>query len=262
VEKETGFIKIFDTEIYFEFLNKQLLSEGKPLLVFLHEGLGSIEQWRDFPALLCEKVNCPGLIYDREGYGKSEKLKEKRDSGYLQKEAEIALPELLKKLSLQQTKKILIGHSDGGSIALIHAGIFQKNIIAVISEAAHLFIEDISVKGISEALIQFEEGKLKDLLKKYHGEKTDSMFYGWAHTWLNPEFKKWNIEKYLPGISAPVLAIQGQDDQYGSFAQLKSIKKHTKNAEIKFIPNCGHTPHLQIKEEVLLIMEDFINKII
>jgi pimeloyl-ACP methyl ester carboxylesterase len=262
VDKETGFINILNTEIHYEFLNKQLLSEGKPLLVFLHEGLGSIQQWRDFPALLCKKVNCPGLLYDREGYSKSGMLKEKRDSGYLQKEAEIALPELFKKLSLQQTNKILIGHSDGGSIALIHAGIFQKNIMGVISEAAHLFIEDISVEGISEAVIQFEEGKLKDLLKKYHGEKTDSMFYGWAHTWLNPEFKKWNIEKYLPGISAPVLAIQGEDDQYGSFAQLKSIKKNTKNAEIKFIPNCGHTPHIQMKEEVLLMMVDFINKII
>jgi pimeloyl-ACP methyl ester carboxylesterase len=262
VDKQDGYIKTFDAKIYYEFLNKKLLSEEKPLLVFLHEGLGSIEQWRDFPALLCKKVNCPGFLYDREGYGKSEKLRDKRDSGYLEHEAKIVLPEVLKKLSLQQTKKILIGHSDGASISLIYAGSFQENIIGVISEAAHLFIEDVSVEGIREAVVQFEKGKLKDLLKKYHREKTDNMFYGWAHTWLNPEFKKWNIEKYLPGISAPVLAIQGEDDQYGSFAQLKSIKKSTKNAEIKFIPNCGHTPHLQMKEEIILLLGNFINKII
>ena len=217
---------------------------------------------KDFPAALCEKVHCPALLYEREGYGRSQKLKEKRDSSYLENEAHLALPKLFEALTLQQIPKILIGHSDGGSIALIHAGSFPENIIAVISEAAHLFIEDVSVEGIREAVVQFEKGKLYDMLFKYHGDRTETMFYGWAHTWMNAEFKKWNVEKYLQNITAPVLAIQGEDDQYGSFAQLESIKNNCVNAEIEFLPHCGHSPHLQLKDEILKLMADFIDQIL
>ncbi len=260
MEKEKGYIKIDTVSIYFEFLNKSLISE-KPLLVFLHEGLGSIAQWKDFPTLLCEKTKCPGFLYDREGYGRSSKLRSTNDWNYLHIQAQKALPEIFKQLKIEQYKKILIGHSDGGSIAIIHAGSFPEKIIGVITEASHQFIEDISVKGIRDTVKLFEEGKLKDWLKKYHGEKTDSMFHGWADTWTREGFQNWNIEEYLKKINVPILAIQGKDDQYGSFAQLESIKKYSPKADIHHIPACGHTPHLQCKEVIIQLMYDFIIKL-
>ncbi len=261
MERQEGYTKIDSVNIHFEFLNKSLLQEGRPLLVFLHEGLGSIEQWKDFPAMLCEKTNCPALLCDREGHGKSDELKNPRGWDFMHIQAQKALPDLFKQLEIEKYNKILIGHSDGGSIAIIHAGSFPENIIGIITEASHQFIEDISVQGIREAVKQFEEGKLKDLLYKYHGEKTDSMFHGWADTWLQPEFRKWNIEEYAKQIKIPFLAIQGQEDQYGSVAQLESIKKYSPRADINHIPNCGHIPHLQAKEIVLNIIVSFISSL-
>jgi pimeloyl-ACP methyl ester carboxylesterase len=261
LEKQEGYIKIIESNIYFEFINNSLLLE-KPLLVFLHEGLGSVAQWKDFPALLCEKTNCPGFLYDREGHGRSDELKIKRSSDFMHIQAQTTLPEIFRQLDIEQNKKILIGHSDGGSIAIIHAGSFPEKIIGVITEASHQFIEDISVEGIRDAVKLYEEGKLKDLLNKYHGDNTDSMFHGWADIWLRKEFRKWNIEEYLQKIKVPFLAIQGMDDQYGSFAQLASIKKNAIKSDIYHIPSCGHTPHLQMKETILQLMSDFILKAI
>ena len=262
MERQEGFAKIDNANISFEFLNKSLLPDvGRPLLVFLHEGLGSIEQWKDFPALLCEKTKCPALLYDREGHGKSDELKNVRGNDFMHIQAQKVLPALFKQLEIEQYNKILIGHSDGGSIAIIHAGSFHKNIIGIITEASHQFIEDISVRGIQDAVKSFEEGKLQNLLCKYHDDKTSSMFYGWASTWLKPEFRKWNIEEYVKKIKVPFLAIQGTDDQYGSFAQLESIKNNAIKADINHIPNCGHIPHLQAKDFVLNLMADFIIKL-
>jgi pimeloyl-ACP methyl ester carboxylesterase len=260
LKRQKGFAKIDNVNIYFEFLNKSLLAKARPLLVFLHEGLGSVAQWKDFPELLCEKANCPALIYDREGYGKSSEYKSANDWDYLHLQAQKSLPEIFKQLEIEHYNKILIGHSDGGSIAIIHAGSFPEKIIGVITEASHQFIENISVEGIRKTVKLFEEGKLKDWLHKYHGEKTGSMFHGWADTWLRDGFQHWNIEEYVNKIKVPFLAIQGKDDQYGSYAQLESIKKHSPKADIHHIPNCGHTPHLQYKEEILQLTSDFINK--
>jgi pimeloyl-ACP methyl ester carboxylesterase len=259
--KERGYIQIDKVNIYYEFIDKHLLLESRPLLIFLHEGLGSIAQWKDFPAMLCEKIKCPALLYDREGHGKSDELKNVRYNEFMHIQAQKVLPELFKQLEIEQYNKILIGHSDGGSIAIIHAGSFHENIIGIITEASHQFIEDISVQGIREAVKQFEKGKLKDLLYKYHGEKTSSMFYGWATIWLQPEFRIWNIEEYVKKINIPFLAVQGTEDQYGSFAQLESIKKHFLKSDINHILNCGHIPHLQAKDFVLNLMADFINKL-
>jgi pimeloyl-ACP methyl ester carboxylesterase len=258
VEKREGYIKVNDVNLFYEFLNKDLLAEEKPLLVFLHEGLGSVEQWKNFPAQLSEKVKCPALIFDREGYGKSGALKSLRDRNYLHIQAQLALPEIFLKLGIDNCKKILIGHSDGGSIAIIHAGTFPEKIIGIITEASHQFIENISVEGIREAVKLYKEGRLKDLLTKYHGEKTDSIFYGWADTWLLEGFQQWNIEEFLKKIDIPFLAIQGKEDQYGSFAQLESIKRNVPKSDICYVPECGHTPHLQHKEKILQIMSDFI----
>lgn len=263
MEKREGYITIdSDVKIFYQILNESLIKTSSPLLVFLHEGLGSVAQWKDFPALLSEKTNLPALLFDREGYGKSSKLKKQNNWDYLNNQAEKALPEIFLQLGFEKKEKILIGHSDGGSIAIIHTGSFPENIIGVITEASHQFIEDISVKGIQDALTLYESGTLKDLLKRYHGENTDSMFYGWADTWLREGFQKWNIEKYLDNVNVPFLGIQGEDDQYGSYAQLASIKEHAAKAEIFYVPQCGHTPHLQKKNEILERMDAFIKTFI
>jgi pimeloyl-ACP methyl ester carboxylesterase len=262
VERQEGYKKINDADLFYEFLNKQLIAKEKPLLVFLHEGLGSVAQWKDFPALLSERVKCPALLYDREGHGKSSALKTLREWDFMHIQAQKVLPEIFNQLHIVQYKKILIGHSDGGSIAIIHAGSFHENIIGIITEASHQLIEDVSVRGIQEAVELFESGKFKNLLRKYHGEKTESMFYGWAGTWLQKEFLKWNIEEYLGKITVPFLAIQGKDDQYGSYAQLETIKRNAPKSDIYHVTACGHTPHLQHKEKILQIMSDFIIKLI
>jgi pimeloyl-ACP methyl ester carboxylesterase len=261
VNKQEGYIQVNSVNIYYEFLNKALLSEGKPLLVFLHEGLGSVAQWKDFPELLCEKTNCPALLYDREGHGKSEALKTSRRLDFMHIQSQIVLPEIFKQLKIEHTNKILIGHSDGGSIAIIHAGSSPENILGIITEASHQFIEEVTVSGLNDALRSFETGRLRELLMKYHGDKTDSMFHGWSDTWLQEEFRMWDIEDYLNYISCPFLAIQGEDDQYGSFAQLKSIKENVQNADIFFVPKCGHIPHAQAKEKVLEKMTSFIDQL-
>lgn len=261
--KSGNYIRVLGARIHFEFLNAELLNSEKPLLVFLHEGLGSIAQWKDFPVLLSEKIHCAALLFDREGYGKSDPLKAARDWDYLHIQAQKALPEIFIRLHLEQIKKILIGHSDGGSIAIIHAGSCPENIIGVITEASHQFIEDISVRGIREAAENYQkDGKLKSILRKYHGEKTDEIFYAWADTWQRPGFQQWNIEEYLKKIDIPFLAVQGVEDQYGSVAQLESIRRYVKRSEIRHIPNCGHNPHIQHKEMMVQIMAEFISTLL
>ncbi len=257
-----NYISVYGVRLHYEFINENLLNSGKPLLVFFHEGLGSIQQWKDFPSLLSEKIKCPALLYDREGHGKSEALKTLRGWDFMHIQAQKVLPEFFKQLHVEHHKKILIGHSDGGSIAIIHAGTFHENILGLITEASHQFIEDISVKGIQEAVKLFEAGKFKNVLRKYHGVKTESMFYGWARTWLQKEFLQWNIEEYLGKITVPFLAIQGENDQYGSYAQLMTIKKNAPKSDIYHFPACGHTPHLQHKEKTLQMISDFIVKLI
>jgi pimeloyl-ACP methyl ester carboxylesterase len=259
METQKNHISINGVSLYYEFIKKTLLSEGRPLLVFLHEGLGCVKQWKDFPAQLCEKVNCPAFLYDREGHGKSEMLKTMRGKDFMHLQAQIILPEIFKELNITDHKKILIGHSDGGSIAIIHAGSFPEKIKGVITEAAHVFIEDITVKGLKDAVKSYETGLLRDLLRKHHGDNTDTMFHGWADTWLREEFKEWNIEGCLKKIKAPFLAIQGQQDQYGTVAQLESIGKYAEKTQIEHIPDCGHIPHFQTREAVMEMMAKFIN---
>lgn len=144
---KTGNISVCGIDHYYCLLNEEMLLSSKPLLVFLHEGLGSIAQWKDFPKLLSEKVNCPALVYDRYGHGLSEELHEKRDINFMHQQAQIFLPGLLNELNLAHHRIILIGHSDGGSIAIIHAGSFPENIAGIVTIAAHIFLEDVSLQG-------------------------------------------------------------------------------------------------------------------
>ncbi len=235
----------------------------KPVLLFLHEGLGSIEQWKDFPEKLCTATKLDGIVFDRYGYGTSTPLQEKRPIDYLNIEGEKNLPLLIEKLNLNQPI-ILVGHSDGGSIALVYASTQPKNLVGCITMAAHVFVEQISVDGIKTFTKLYEENiKLRNALKKYHGEKTDSIFYGWSDTWQTKEFRHWNIESLLSKIKCPVLAIQGEKDEYGTAKQVESICKNVKGfSESKIIQNAAHSPHINQPEEVLNTMNQFISNII
>ena len=224
--------------------------QGGPVLVFLHEGLGSIGQWRDFPAKLAGATGCSALVYDRYGYGQSDVLAEPRRSvRFMHDEALVALPELTKALQLE--KPILVGHSDGASIALIHAGAGHA-VRGVVAMAPHVFIEPLCISSIEKAADAFERTDLAPRLGRYHRDARKT-FYGWADVWLDPEFKRWDIRAdYLPGVRCPVLAIQGHDDEYGTMAQLDEIKARVSGpCELRKLENCGHAPFRDQPEKVL-----------
>ena len=260
--KQTGFISALNKKIYYELLNAEFISENIPLIVFLHEGLGSCSQWHDFPKNISDNTKCPVLVYDRYGYGKSEQINEPRTVNFLNKEALEFLPVIVKELKFENFKLILVGHSDGGSIAIIYAGAFPKNVVGLITEAAHVFIEDISVNGISLIADSKNKPKWIKILRKHHGENTEKMINSWTQTCLIPEFRFWNIENYLKTITCPIIAIQGELDNYGTFAQLESIKNNVKsNVELMHIADCAHVPHQQASEIVKNQITKFVLKV-
>jgi pimeloyl-ACP methyl ester carboxylesterase len=213
---------------------------GKPALVFLHEGLGSIRQWRDFPLQVVKATGCRALLYSRYGYGQSEVLAEPRVGvDFMHREALEALPELVEKLAIE--RPVLVGHSDGASIALIHAGAGHA-VRALALMAPHVFVEPICVESIRKASAAFDSTDLAQRLGKYHRDPHRT-FHLWADVWLDPEFLKWNIEATLRAISCPVLAIQGEDDEYGTPAQLEAVRRGVRGpcALVK-LAACGHAP--------------------
>jgi pimeloyl-ACP methyl ester carboxylesterase len=260
VKKErSGYIKAGGKNLFYQILHEEWLSADKPLLVFLHEGLGSVAQWKDFPNSLAFHVKCPALLYDRYGYGKSEALSEPRYTRYLHDEALVTLPELFRNLGFEHLRKILVGHSDGATIALMHAGAFPGKIAGIVSEAAHVLVEPATISGILEVRALMKTARFRELLERYHGEKTAFTANSWVENWLSEESMTWNVEEYLPGITCPVLAVQGTEDQFGSEAQLDSIRKNISGpAEILLIPGCGHIPHKQARDLVLKKMSEFI----
>jgi pimeloyl-ACP methyl ester carboxylesterase len=230
---------------------------GKPPLVFLHEGLGSIRQWRDFPAKVAAATGCRALVYDRYGYGDSDVLLEKkRNVRFMHDEALVALPELLKNLKVENP--ILIGHSDGASISLIHAGVGHA-VRGIVAMAPHVFIEPLCLRSIDKAADAFEKTDFGVKLARFHRDARKT-FYGWADVWLDPGFKGWDIRgKYLTGIRCPVLGIQGFDDVYGTMAQLDQLAKATK-AELLKLEQCGHSPFRDQPEKTLAAVADFIRR--
>ena len=229
----------------------------KPVLVFLHEGLGSIRQWRDFPAKLAAATGCRALVYDRYGYGQSDVLAEKRRTvRFMHDEALNALPEMLAALNIE--KPILIGHSDGASIALIHAGA-GHNMRGVVAMAPHVFIEPICISSIRKATHTFETTELAEKLGRYHRDARKT-FYGWADVWLDPQFGGWDIrDEYLPGVRCPVLAIQGFGDEYGTMAQLDEIERRVSGpCELLKLEKCGHAPFREQPEVVLSAAGRFV----
>jgi len=233
--------------------------EGNATLVFLHEGLGSIRQWRDFPAKVAAAAGCRALVYDRYGYGRSEVLREARATvRFMHDGALKELPDVL--AGLKVSNPILVGHSDGASIALIHAGTHPVRGVAVM--APHVFVEEFNLGSIAKIAADFETSGLKAGLGKYHTDPSKT-FHLWADAWQDPAFKRWNIEEYLPRIACPVLAIQGEQDQYGTMAQLDAIAGQVRGpCELLKLPDCGHAPFKDQPEKVLASIVDFIGNIL
>lgn len=231
-----------------------------PVLVFLHEGLGCIDIWRSFPEKLAKLVGLPALIYDRYGSGGSESLQGPWSGNPFCREADIVLPDILAQCGI--THPILIGHSDGGSIALQYAATYPDRPVGVIAEAAHVFAEELTLSSIRKAVTAFEQGNLKEKLARYHGDRTDTMFRHWADIWLLPENRNWNMQASLPGITCPLQVIQGEDDEYGTLAQVEAIVSGVSGrTETVIIPACAHSPHLQAEDAALEGMAAFIGSL-
>lgn len=229
----------------------------KPTIVFLHDSLGCVQLWRDFPQKLAEATQCNVLVYDRLGYGNSEPMPTyERPTHYMELEADV-LNELLTKFNIDDV--ILFGHSDGGTIALLTASKYPEKVTAVIAEAAHIFVEDVTLKGIYEAMEAYKNTNLPERLQKYHGAKTDTIFRAWTETWTRSDYRDWNIERFLPQITCPLLFIQGDTDEYGTLAQVEqTISQVSGKAEKHIIPNVGHTPHKEATEPALNKSIEFI----
>ena len=226
-------------------------------LVFLHEGLGSITQWKHFPQALVRATGLPALVYDRCGYGKSEVQPHPPGPAYLEAEAWDALPQVLAACGVEAP--ILVGHSDGATIALLYAARFPASPLGVVSEAAHVRVEPIALQGIWRTLRAFETTNLRDRLQTHHGAKVDSVFHGWSDVWLSPEFRDWSMVHLLPQVRCPVLAIQGEQDEYGTPDQVSLITGGVDGpASALLLPHCGHVPHFQAGERVLDAMARFI----
>lgn len=233
-----------------------------PTLIFLHEGLGCIRMWQDFPARLAAATGLGALVYSRTGYGGSDPCELPRPLDYMTDEGLRVLPELIATAGIRDC--ILIGNSDGGSIAIVYAGgTPAEPLRGVITMAAHVFCEEISVRSIRQAKVDYETKGLREKLKKYHGDNTDTAFWGWNDAWLHPDFMAWNIEGFLPGIAVPVLAIQGEEDKYGTKDQLDAISRGIGgNVETLMVPNCNHWPHLEQPDLMLRVMTEFIGKVL
>lgn len=231
------------------------LRAGAPPLVLLHEGLGSVALWRDFPQRLADATGSEAIVYSRYGYGQSAPLQEARAPRFMHHEALQVLPALCGQLQIKNP--ILFGHSDGGSIALIAAGSGLLPVAGVIVLAPHVFVEEFSLTSIRQARENYLTTDLKQKLARYHDDP-DSAFWGWNDIWLHPDFRAWNIEEYLPRIACPVLAIQGEDDEYGTMEQIERIAAQAPNVELLKLAQCKHSPHRDQPEAVIQATTRFV----
>ena len=229
----------------------------RTMIVLLHEGLGSVAMWKDFPDALVARTGHPVLVYSRHGHGQSAQLTQPRRVDYMHYEATTTLPELLSQLEVRNP--LLIGHSDGASIAIIHAG--NGNAVSgLILIAPHVFVEQVSVDAIAEAKRAFERTDLAAKLARYHNHP-ESMFLGWNDIWLNPDFRDWNIERFLPAIHSPLLAIQGENDPYGTLAQVDAIEQSAGGPVKKLVfAGCGHSPHIDCTEKTIDVIDAFVRE--
>ena len=233
---------------------------GQPLMVFLHEGLGSVAMWKDFPQRLCAALGCRGLVYSRPGHGRSTPRADDEiwDLDFMHRQAHEVLPALLHALGVDaaQDPPWLFGHSDGASIALLYAARFPQAVAGAIVLAPHILVEDVSVASIEEARQAYLQTDLRDRLARYHDDP-DSAFWGWNRIWLDPPFKHWSIEAEIGTLTCPLLAVQGLDDEYGTLAQIHGIAHRLLRTELLELADCGHSPHRDQAEALIAAARSF-----
>jgi pimeloyl-ACP methyl ester carboxylesterase len=237
-----------------------------PLIVFLHEGLGSVAMWRDFPQQLCQAVGACGLVYSRPGHGRStpREAGEAWAADFMHQQAHAVLPALLAALCIDPHRQPLwlLGHSDGGSIALLfasQAGRDDLPLAGCIVIAPHIMVEEVSITRIAQAGTDYLQGELRQRLARFHGD-VDSAFGGWSGIWLDPAFRSGSIEAELPAITCPLLAIQGECDQYGSLEQVHGIARRVSGTRLLTLPGCGHSPHRESPQAVIDAVATFMHR--
>jgi pimeloyl-ACP methyl ester carboxylesterase len=230
-----------------------------PTIVMLHEGLGSVAHWRDFPSQLAEQTGASIFVYSRYGHGNSDPLGEPRSPSYMHHEAHIVLPELLDKTRIE--RPVLLGHSDGASIAILYAGMFPATPAGLVLEAPHVFVEDVTVSSIAHARQLYTETDLPQKLGRYHSH-VDSLFWGWNNIWLDARFRTWNIESFLDSIRCPVLVLQGAQDEYGTAAQIEAIRRRIPSASAIIFNNCKHAPHRDQCQLTLSAINQFLRSVL
>ena len=232
-----------------------------PLIVFLHEGLGSLAMWRDFPQRLCSAAGCRGLVYSRPGYGRSTPRAAEEAWGldFMHRQAHEVLPALLQALAVDAATEPpwLFGHSDGGSIALLYAARFAAEVAGAIVVAPHIKVEDLSVRSIEQARLAYRDTYLRERLARYHDDP-DSAFWGWNQIWLHPPFRDWSIEAEIASITCPVLAVQGVGDEYGTLEQIRGIARRVSQAELLELADCGHSPQRDQPDQLIAASASFI----
>jgi pimeloyl-ACP methyl ester carboxylesterase len=229
-----------------------------PDIVMLHEGLGSVSMWKDFPVRLAQATGSRVIAYSRHGHGRSEVPAKPRNARYMHDEALIVLPQVLDALEIDNP--VLFGHSDGGSIALIHAGGAGRPVAGVAVLAPHVLVEEISVTSIAAAGESYRSTNLGERLARYHDD-ADSLFWAWNHIWLSDEFRSWNIEEYVRRITCSILAIQGEEDEYGTMDQIERIARAAPDVELVKLANCRHSPHRDQPEAVLAATTRWIERL-
>ena len=235
----------------------------RPLLVFLHEGLGSLAMWKNFPQQLCGALNCRGLVYSRPGYGRStpRAIDEAWALDFLHRQAFEVLPALLQALGVDAANDPpwLLGHSDGGSIALLYAAQFPERVAGAMVLAPHILVEDVAVASIELARQAYEKSDLRQRLARYHDDP-DSAFWGWNRIWLHPPFRQWSIVDEIGGIRCPLLAVQGLDDEYGTLAQIHGIAQRVPQTELLALADCGHSPQRDQSSALIEATVNFFHK--
>jgi pimeloyl-ACP methyl ester carboxylesterase len=247
-------IEIQGRNLEYELL-REVSGEPRPVMVFLHEGLGSLAMWKDFPASCARACQCDALVYSRYGHGQSGRLTEPRRVDFMHDEALKVLPQLLAKLNIE--RPFLFGHSDGASIALIHAA--HHALRGIILLAPHVMVEDLAIDSIQATTRAYQTTDLPQRLGRYHADP-DSTFQGWSDIWLNPAFRAWDIQEYLPGIACPILSIQGVDDEYGTMGQVYAIANGVRQMDVVELNHCGHSPHRDQPALVTQAAADFVRR--
>ena len=233
-----------------------------PTLVFLHDGIGCVDTWRDFPSVLAAAVGCGALVFSRAGYGGSEPVPLPRPLDYLEEEGEVTLPDVLDAAGIRVA--FLVGHSDGASISLLHASTARAvpRVRGLVLEAPHVFCEDITVEGIGRLREEYLQGDLRKRLARYQRGNVECAFWGWCRAWLDPGFRAWNIEDRLRTVTAPAMVIQGVDDPFGTLRQVDAIERGAGGTVRRLVlDRCGHTPHRERRDATLAAMAGFLRSL-